>query len=130
MAQEKQLTKKDIQELLEGQTEAILNVVDEKLGGQTKAILKAVDKKIDTKIDGLAILMNNAFQTNQEYMDKNFQGIRNNFSRVDENFKKVTQQINKINLNAVDVVRQDEFEKIEHRVEKLEGITGLMPKRA
>src|SRR2546425_1062205 len=98
MAEEKPINKKDFQELLDGQTKAILNAVDKK-----------IDEKIDEKIDGLAIMMKNAFQSNQEYMEKNFDAIEGNF-------KEVKQQIDNISKNTVDVIHQEEFDKLEDRV--------------
>lgn len=119
MTEEKQVTKKDIQELL---------------NGQTKAILDVVDKKIDDKIDGLAVIMQDSFQTNQEYMDKRFTEVHEkmdtNFKQIKENFTEVKRQIDNLSRNIVDVVHQEQFDKLETRVVDVEEVLDLKLKRA
>lgn len=99
---EEQITKKDIKQLLTQQTKVILDSVEER-----------IDKKIDEKIDGLAVMVKNGFQGTQDYMDKKF-------NIVDKKFDQVTEKVNNISRNIVDVVRKEEFKKLESRVEKLE----------
>ena len=93
------------------------------------------NKKITT-IDELAALINSSFQVNQdgmikrfEYIDKRFEHMDKRFDALTEEmrsgFKKVSSQIDKINLNAVDVVRKEEFEKLETRVTDVEEMVNL-----
>ncbi len=74
MAKDKSITKKDIQQLLDG---------------QTKVILHAVDKKIGGKIDELAVMVHNSFQSNQEYMDKRFDVIGEDMRHVHYTLDKI-----------------------------------------
>jgi hypothetical protein len=93
MAKEKAVTKKDIEQLLNGQTKAILNIVDKKIDGQTKTILSAVDKKIDNKIDGLAVLIERSFQSNQEYMDTRFNAIGEDLGHMHYKLDKIDKKL-------------------------------------
>lgn len=108
MPKEKQVTKKDIQQLLNNQTKIILNVVDD-------------------KIDNLAILVKNAFQGNQEYMDKRFDNLT---GEMRGGFKQVTEKINNLSKNTVDVIHQEAFDKLESRVIDLEEIAQLPVKKS
>lgn len=71
----------------------------------------------------MAVMVKNAFQSNQEYMDKNF-------AVVNKNIKEVHTEIQKINLNAVDVVRKEDFDKLESRVVDVEEVVNLRLKKA
>lgn len=71
--------------------------------------------------------MKDAFQSNQEYMDKRFDMLT---VEMRDGFRKVNTEINKINLNAVDVVRKEEFDKLETRVEDAEEALDLKLKKA
>lgn len=76
-------------------------------------------------INELAIIMRDAFQTNQEYMDKNFQQISENFKQVDVNFQEIKEKIDNLSKNTVDVVHQEEFDKLETRVTDVEAVLDL-----
>lgn len=78
------------------------------------------DKKVTT-INELVGIMLGAFESNQKYMDKNFNVVNNNI-------KEIHREVQKINLNMVDVVRTEELDKLESRVVKLEKVLDL-PKK-
>ncbi len=99
MSKEKQVTKKDIQQLLAGQTKAILHAVEKK-----------IDEKIDNKIDGLAILIERSFQVNQDYMDKKF-------DKIDERFDK----IEKVTLKN----HEERLENLESHAKEVKGLLFL-----
>ncbi len=101
-----QTSKKEIQQLLNSQTKAILNLVD---------------KKMDEKIDKLALMIGEGFNG----VDKKFETLT---GEMNNNFKKVNQQINNINLNTVDVVRLEDFNKLEGRVIDVEEVLHLKVK--
>ena len=73
-------------------------------------------------INELAVIMRDSFQSNQEYMDKKFDAI-------DKKFDHVTEKINNISLNIVDTVRKEDFDKLEDRVDVVEGSLDLKLKR-
>ncbi len=96
-----------------------------------------MDKKIkekDMKVSELAVLMRDAFQSNQNYTDKKFNAIDGKFisltGEMNTNFAEVKKQIDKININAVDVVRTEEFDKLEDRVTDVEEVLKLKLKKA
>ncbi len=95
--------------------------IEQLLNNQTKVILNAVNKRTDTKIDELAVLMHDAFQSNQDYMDKKF-------DQIDKKFTEVKGAINNINLNIVDVVRLEDFNKLEERMIDVEEVLHLKVK--
>ena len=112
MANEKPVSKKDIQELLDG---------------QTKSILGAVDKKVDVKVSELAVLMRDAFQTNQDLFVGEIKLLKED---MNGKFKQVVDKIDNLSRNAVDVVRQEEFNKLDKRVTDVEGALNLKLKKA
>ncbi len=96
---------------------------------------KKIEEK-DMTVKELVGIMLGAFETNQKYMDKKFDSIDKKFDSIDkkfnlvgENFKEVKQKIDNISLNIVDVVRKEEFEKLETRVVDLEEVTQLSTKK-
>ena len=85
----------------------------------------------------MADMVKNAFQSNQEYMDKRFDAVDKKFDAVDKRFDamdkrfdQVVQEIHKINLNAVDVVHKEDFDKLEDRVVVLEERADLSGKKS
>ena len=87
-------------------------------------LIKSESKKSQEE---MAVMVKNAFQGNQEYMDKRFESItgemRSGFKKADENFKQVTEKINNLSRNTVDVIHQEDFNKLESRVVSLEEKT-------
>src|SRR3989344_1614714 len=76
------------------------------------------------KNDELVGIMFKAFDSNQKYMDKRFdivtEEMREGFKKTSENFKEVSKKIDNISSNIVDVVRKEEFDKLEIRVNSIE----------
>mgnify|MGYP001591765700 CR=1 FL=1 len=90
-------------------------------------LVKQGFKRNQKEMAEMTVMVKNAFQGNQDYMDlkfnaidEKFEKIDRRFDQVDENFKQVTQKINNISLNAVDVVRVEDLEKLDNRVIVLE----------
>ncbi len=63
-------------------------------------------------------------------MNEKFEAVDKRFDRVDAKFEQVTKQINNISLSIVDVVHQEEFDKLESRVITVEEKVGLAPKKS
>lgn len=65
-------------------------------------------------------------------MDKRFEKIDRRFESLEKEMKDdfgiVKKQIDQINLNLVDVVRQEEFNKLEQRVTDVEEVLDLKVK--
>ncbi len=76
------------------------------------------NKKEVTTLNEVVGIMLDAFQSNQEYMDKNFK-------QINENFREVNKKIDNISLDIVDIVRKDDFEKLEDRVTIVEEVLDL-----
>ena len=83
-------------------------------------------------LDMLALMIGEGFNG----VDKKFAGIDQKFAVMDQKFEKITkemnqnfsevkQQINTININAVDVVRKEDFDKLENRVVDVEEVLKL-----
>ena len=83
------------------------------------------NKEKDITVKELVGIMLGAFDSNQKYMDTKFDVIDKRFETItgvmNKNFKEVKEQINNINKNIVDVVRLEDFNKLEVRVEKIEN---------
>ena len=95
----------------------LVDILDKKFQDNQKSLLKHIDRKLKDSQESMAIIVNNSTQATQDLL---LEKMNQRFDAVDEKFREVTKQINKINLNAVDVVRQEEFEKLGGRVVKLE----------
>ncbi|MEK7664257.1 MAG: hypothetical protein AAB340_02360 [Patescibacteria group bacterium] len=91
------------------------------------------NKKKVTTIDGLARMINSSFQDNQEYMDKKFEGVDKKFGiltgKMNKNFHEVKKQIDNISKNTVDVIHQEDFNKLESRVEDVEEVLHITGKK-
>ena len=110
--------------------------------------MKKEIKEKDMKVGELAVLMRDAFQSSQDYMDKKFNSIDEKFDSIDKkfdsidkkfdslagqmnkNFSEVKKQIDNINRNNVDVVHQEDFDKLEQRVVDVEEVLHLKIKKA
>lgn len=100
MVKEKAVTKKDIEQLLDS---------------QTKAILTAVDKKLEANQEEMATMVNTAVQGTQDLL----------VEKIDKGFDQVIKKINNISLNTVDVVHKEEFDKLEIDVKKIKKILAI-----
>jgi len=86
--------------------------------------MKKKKSKKTTNLDGVVKIMLDAFQSNQEYMDKRFDNLT---GEMRSGFSQVTEKINNLSRNTVDVIHQEEFDKLENRVVGLEEI-GKLPR--
>jgi BMFP domain-containing protein YqiC len=90
-------------------------------------------EKTNKSEDGLARMLNNGFQATQDLFIKKFdqmeKKIDQKFDQVNENFKQVNEKIDNISLNIVDIVRKEEFDKLENRINSLETISMHIPKK-
>lgn len=81
-------------------------------------------KHTNKKNDELVGIMFKTFDSNQKYMDKRFDQVDKKCevltNEMNKNFGEVTKKINNISLNIVDVVRKEEFDKLEIRVSSIE----------
>lgn len=89
-------------------------------------------KRADKKLNDVVKIMLNSFQSNQDYMDKKFDSIDNKFDSIDKKFRtvdrsftEVKKKIDNVSLNIVDIVRQEEFGKLEQRVTDVEEVLDL-----
>jgi len=80
----------------------------------------------DMSVRELSVLMLKSFDSAQQYVDKRFESITH---EVRSGFKKVETQINTINRNNVNVVRQEDFNKLENRVTDIEEVLELKIKK-
>ncbi len=71
--------------------------------------------------EDMAVMVHDAFQSTQDLLVEKFEKIDEKFEKIDENFKEVKKKIDNISLNIVDVVRKEEFDKLESRVVVLEN---------
>ncbi len=86
-------------------------------------VVKQGFKKNQTEMAGTVKIMLDAFQSNQEYMDKNF-------DIVNKNIKEIHKEVQKVNLNIVDVVHKEEFDKLDSRMVDVEEVVKLRLKKA
>ena len=77
-------------------------------------------------LDKLALMIGEGFNG----VDEKFVQVNKRFDDVDKKFEQVTQKINNINLNIVDVVRTEDFNKLESRIANIEEALDLKLKKA
>ena len=91
-------------------------------------------KEKDMSVHELADLMLKSFDTAQKHINERFERVDKKFetltTEMSQNFTEVKKQIEKININAVDVVRQEEFNELENRMVDVEEILKLKIKGA
>ncbi len=98
------------------------------------------DKKVTT-LDEVVVIMRDAFQSNQDLIMGEIGSLKSEFGSLKSEvgslrkemrsgFEQVTQKISNLSRNAVDVVRQEDFDKLESRVVDLEEITQLSVKKS
>ena len=94
---------------------------------------KGKNKEVTT-LDEAVNIMLDAFQTNQDLFMGKIGSIEGEIgslrTEMRDGFEKVNTEINKINLNAVDVVRKEEFDKLETRIGGVEKALDLKLKEA
>ena len=73
--------------------------------------------------DRLGRMLNDGFQATQDL-------IIGKLEQMDKNIKEIHREVQKVNLNNVDVVLKEEFEKLENRVGDVEEIVDLKLKEA
>lgn len=95
--------------------------------GRMDKKIVGLDEKMDANHESMAVMVKNAVQGTQDLLVKKIDSLTD---ETREGFKKVNQEINKINLNLVDVVRQEDFDKLENRVVKVEETLDLKLKKA
>lgn len=97
-------------------------------------MIKKNKKEKDMKVRELADIMLKSFNTAQQHVNERFNTVDKKFEiltgEMNKNFKEVTNQINKISLNAVDVVRQKDFDDLKDRVTDVEEVLDLKLKKA
>ena len=85
-----------------------------------------------TTIPELAVLINNSFQDNQEYMDKRFGDMDKRFGDMDKRFDEVKKElkgeIKKVDTKLTNFIDDYNSEKLPMRVEYIENVLNL-PKR-
>ena len=107
------------------------------LNGLTR-LVKSESKRSQQE---MAVMVKNAFQGNQEYMDKKFDATDEKFNAIDKRFEaltgemrsgfnQVTEKINNLSRNTVDVIHQEDFDKLESRVVSLEKIAQPLAKKS
>ena len=77
--------------------------------------------------DRLGRMINKGFQTTQDLFVGEIKVLK---EEMNNNFKKVNQQINNINRNVVDVVRLEDFNKLDGRVVDIEELINLKVKKS
>lgn len=80
--------------------------------------MKKVKNKKAKNLNDLVKVVLDSFQSNQKYMD-------GRFDKIDQNFNTVKKKIDNISLNIVDVVRKEDFDKLEQRVTDVEEAVDL-----
>lgn len=96
---------------------------------------KDLQQDIDEKLDDFAVIVNNSFIAQREYIDERFNVIYEKFNAIDEKFNAIDERFNHLisNMNyrfdginnriddiATNYTRRDEHGKLEKRVGKLE----------
>ena len=85
------------------------------------------NNKKDMTVNELSVLMLKSFDLAQKHVNERFE----NFSgEMNKNFGEVKKQIDTININTTDVIRQEEFDKLENRVVDVEDVLKLKLKKA
>ena len=91
-------------------------------------LIKSESQKNQKELAGTVKIMLDAFQSNQEYMDKRFDNLA---GEVRGGFKQVTEKINNLSRDAADVVRQEDFDKLETRMVVVEeAVVNLRLKKS
>ena len=116
------LVKQESQKNMNGLSDLIKQESRKNLNGLTR-LVKSESEKSQQE---MAVMVKNAFQGNQEYMDNRFDVLT---TEMRGGFEIVNKEINKINLNAVDVVRKEDFDKLESRMVDVEEIVNLQLKK-
>src|SRR3989344_6846175 len=98
----------------------LADILDQKFRKNQKSLLNSIDKRLEVHQESMAIMVGNAFQATQDLFVEKFNQIDKRFDGVNKNIKELHQQVQKNNLNLVDVVRKEEFDKLESRVVTLE----------
>lgn len=84
-------------------------------------------KKVTT-INELAVMINNGFQTNQEYMDKRFDELKGEIKGVDSRLVKVERKLEGVEKKLDGFIDVYAKEKLPMRVEYIENILNV-PKK-
>ncbi len=93
------------------------------LNDQTKVILGAVDKKLEANQDAMATMVFNDVQGTQDL-------LVGKIDKIGADITIMHKEIKKINLNLVDAVRKEDFDKLADRVDVVEEVLELKLKKA
>jgi len=81
-------------------------------------------------IDELAVIINNGFQGQMDYMEKKFEAIDKNFEAIDKNFTQVAskKELDEVKKDVKYIKENlDDASKLGQRVDYIEGILNIQP---
>ncbi|OGZ65419.1 MAG: hypothetical protein A3C50_03710 [Candidatus Staskawiczbacteria bacterium RIFCSPHIGHO2_02_FULL_43_16] len=105
----------------------LVDILDTKFKENQRSLLKSVGKKLEANQESMAGMVKTALQGTQDLIIKRFD---EKIDGLDKNIKEIHKEVQKINLNAVDVVRKEEFDNLESRVADVEEIVDLRLKKS